>query len=235
MDEKPSLLLILPTYNEAAGIRDSVLRLWEYCRQHLGDYAWHITVADNGSTDTTGHIVRDLSKAYPHVSLTHFERKGRGRALKDIWSKADYHYSVYMDADLSTALEHVGEIVRALHTQGYDLAVGTRLHPHAKVINRSPKREVISRSYNQIARAVSRTRFTDFQCGFKGISKTAARELLPQIQDEEWFFDTELLIRAKRHGLNVAEVPVQWKDDPSTTVRIFSTVMKDLKGLWRMR
>jgi putative flippase GtrA len=99
---------------------------------------------------------------------------------------------------------------------------------------RGTKRELISRTYNRIIHLTFRNRFRDAQCGFKAVRSDVARALLPAVADEEWFFDTELLLLAERNGLRIAEVPVDWIDDPDSRVRIVSTASADLKGLARM-
>ena len=90
-----------------------------------------------------------------------------------------------------------------------DVAIGTRLASGSHVV-RSRKREFISRTYNRLLHVVTRARFSDAQCGFKAIWADAAHRLLPEVSDNNWFFDTELLIQAQRHGLRIHEVAVDW-------------------------
>jgi putative flippase GtrA len=99
---------------------------------------------------------------------------------------------------------------------------------------RGPKREVISRIYNTVLHATLRTRFSDAQCGFKAIRRDRAQLLLPLIEDNDWFFDTELLVLAERSGLRIHEVPVDWIDDPDSRVDIVSTAVADLRGIARL-
>ena len=79
------------------------------------------------------------------------------------------------------------------------------------------------------------TRFTDAQCGFKAISRSAAQLLIPYIKDQGWFFDSELLILAEKTGFTIKDVPVTWIDDPDSRVNVIKTATDDLKGLWRLR
>ncbi len=88
--------------------------------------------------------------------------------------------------------------------------------------------------YNLIVRTALGAGFSDAQCGFKAIRADAAAELLPLVEDREWFFDTELLVLAERCGMRIHEVPVDWVDDPSSTVDIVDTARKDLAGIWRL-
>jgi putative flippase GtrA len=114
-----------------------------------------------------------------------------------------------------------------------DLAIGSRLAGGART-TRSPKRELISRGYNRLLHTVLRTRFSDAQCGFKAARSDAVRDLLPAVQDQGWFFDTELLVLAQRAGLRIHEVPVDWVEDLDSRVQIVPTAWDDLLGVVRL-
>ena len=138
-----------------------------------------------------------------------------------------------MDVDLSTDLSHFPQLLRAIEA-GCDVAVGSRLSRNSKV-TRGFKREFISRSYNLIVNGMFWTGFPDAQCGFKALTHEAAQAIVPQVKNNNWFFDTELLIIAVRNGFQVHSVPVKWDDDPTSTVRVAATAAEDLKGLLRLR
>ena len=93
---------------------------------------------------------------------------------------------------------------------------------------------MISRCYNALLRIALGSHFSDAQCGFKAMRADAARLLLPLVQDNDWFFDTELLVLAERNGLRIHEVPVDWVDDPDSRVDIVRTSLDDLRGIWRL-
>jgi putative flippase GtrA len=138
-----------------------------------------------------------------------------------------------MDVDLSTDLDALLPLVAPLVSGHSDLAIGSRLAPGSHVA-RHPKREIISRSYNAILHAVLATRVRDAQCGFKAARASVVRRLLPAIEDNGWFFDTELLLLAERNGLRIHEVAVDWIDDVDSRVQVVSTAITDLKGTARM-
>jgi putative flippase GtrA len=138
-----------------------------------------------------------------------------------------------MDVDLSTDLNALLPLVAPLLSGHSDVAIGTRLAHGARVI-RGPRREILSRGYNLLLRAVLGARFSDAQCGFKAISRARAGALLPLASDPGWFFDTELLILAQRAGLRIHEVPVDWTDDADSRVRLFPTIAADLRGIARL-
>jgi len=102
-------------------------------------------------------------------------------------------------------------------------------------VTRGAKRELISRVYNHILRLALGARFSDAQCGFKALRADVARELLPDIVDQGWFFDTELLVAAQRRGMRIHEVAVDWVDDSDSRVEIVSTALTDLRGVVRLR
>ena len=144
-----------------------------------------------------------------------------------------YKRQAYMDVDLSTDLDALLPLVAPLLSGHSDLAIGSRLARGARVV-RGPKREVISRGYNLLLRATLRHECSDAQCGFKAMRADVARALIPLVEDNGWFFDTELLSLAEHNGLRIHEVPVDWVDDPDSTVHLGSTIAGDLRGVLRM-
>jgi glycosyltransferase involved in cell wall biosynthesis/putative flippase GtrA len=227
----PVLEVVIPVYNEETVLADSVRRVVD----HLATLPWsfRVTIADNASTDGTEVIARRLGHEIAEVRTVHLAEKGRGRALRRVWSSSDAEVLVYMDVDLSTDLGALLPLVAPLISGHSDLAIGSRLAPSARV-ERGLQREVISRGYNLILRGTLRVGFSDAQCGFKAIRREAAEALLPLVEDQEWFFDTELLTVAERAGLRIHEVPVDWVDDPDSRVDILRTAYKDLCGVWRL-
>ena len=135
----------------------------------------------------------------------------------------------YMDVDLATGLDALLPLVAPLLSGHSDVAIGTRLGPGAHVV-RGARREFISRGYNLLLRAALRSPCTDAQCGFKAMRREAAAELLPLVEDDEWFFDTEVLVTAQRLGLRIHEVPVDWVDDTDSRVEVLHTALEDLRG-----
>lgn len=228
----PVLDIVIPVYNEAHTIAHCVETLHAYLTDTLRVPA-RITIADNASTDETLRVSHSLASAIDGVRVVHLDAKGRGRALRRVWSESDAQVLVYMDVDLSTDLNALLPLVAPLISGHSDLAIGTRLGRGARV-RRGPKREFISRGYNVLLHTALRVRFSDAQCGFKAIRTDVARELLPLVEDGEWFFDTELLVLAERAGLRIHEVPVDWTDDPDSRVDIVDTVAKDLRGMARV-
>ena len=228
----PVLDLVIPVYNEEAGLDRSVRTVRAYL-DHCFPYPARLTIADNASTDGTLDIARGLARELPSVRVVHLPAKGRGRALREVWLGSDAQVLAYLDVDLSTDLSALLPLVAPLVSGHSHLAIGTRLGRSSRVV-RGPKREAISRCYNLLLRGMLAARFSDAQCGFKAIRADAARELLPLVEDTGWFFDTELLVLAERAGLRIHEVPVDWVDDPDSRVDILPTAMADLRGVARL-
>ncbi|MFI6076102.1 glycosyltransferase [Actinoplanes sp. NPDC051343] len=228
----PVLDVVVPVYNEEIDLEPCVRRLHAYLAAHF-PYPFRITVADNASTDATADVARRLSTEMAGVASVRLDEKGRGRALKHVWTQSDAAVLAYMDVDLSTDLGALLPLVAPLISGHSDLAIGSRLARGSRVV-RGAKREIISRGYNLILRGTLAARFSDAQCGFKAIRSDVAVRLLPMVEDTGWFFDTEMLVLAERAGLRIHEVPVDWIDDPDSRVDIMSTAVADLKGIWRL-
>jgi glycosyltransferase involved in cell wall biosynthesis len=230
--ERPDVEIVVPVYNERLALEGSIRRLHGFLTSTF-PLSWRIVIADNASTDATLALARRLTYELPHVEAIHVPAKGRGRALRAAWSASDARVLCYMDVDLSTDLAALLPLVAPLISGHSDVAIGTRLARGAR-IERSRRRELISRSYNRLLRIALRAHFSDAQCGFKAIRADVASELLALVRDDEWFFDTELLVLAQRRGLRIHEVPVDWVEDADSSVEILATALADLRGVLRM-
>jgi putative flippase GtrA len=224
--------MVVPVFNEQAALERSIRRL----HAHLSGgfpFTWRIVIADNASDDDTLDVAWHLAGELEGVAVLHLPAKGRGRALRAAWSASPAAVVAYMDVDLSTDLRALLPLVAPLLSGHSDVAIGSRLAGGARVV-RGPKREAISRGYNALLHLALRARFSDAQCGFKAVRADVARQLLPAVRDEGWFFDTELLVLAQRRGMRIHEVPVDWVDDPDSRVAILDTALTDLRGVARM-
>ncbi len=233
MKTGPLVELVIPTLNEAHTLERSVETIRLYLRETF-PYPARVLVADNGSTDGTGELAEQLAEKYDDVRCLKLSQRGRGRALREAWSRSDADIVAYTDVDISTELPALEKICRAIHEEGFHLGTGSRLLRESRV-TRGPKREFISRSYNLLIKLVLGTRFSDAQCGFKAVSREVADQIIPQIEDNGWFFDTELLVLAEKQGFRIKDVPVQWIDDDDSRVKIFSTAWDDIMGIIRVR
>jgi len=227
-----SALIVLPVYNEEKVLRKSVATLMSFL-QDYGRYEWKIVIADNNSQDGTGRIGEELELENRLVEYLHIPRKGRGIALRTAWEQTECDFVSYMDIDLSTSLDSLIRAVDLLN-EGKDIVVGNRLSGKSNT-TRCLKREFVSRSYNIIIRSSLGVGFHDAHCGFKTGRREVVQKLLPYIDDNEWFFDTEFLFYAEKLGYNIVEIPITWIEDPDTKAKIFKDAYDDLRGLYRLR
>lgn len=224
--------IIIPVYNEEQALPRSIVILVDFLRDNLTN-PWQIIIVDNASTDGTRSVSEMLCQRYSGVHYLYLPQKGRGRALRAAWLDSTADIVSYMDVDLSTDITQFPALLESLES-GYQVAIGSRLSKGSEV-TRGLRREITSRVYNFLIRAMFCTGFPDAQCGFKAITRPAAEAIVPKVKNNNWFFDTELLIIAAKHGYPIKTIPVKWQDDPSSTVNIMKTAAEDLKGLLRLR
>jgi putative flippase GtrA len=229
----PVLDVVVPVHNEEATLERSLRRLHAHLTGSF-PYSFRITVAENASTDATVTVGRRVAAELPGIEVVVLPQPGRGRALRTAWLSSDAYVLAYMDVDLSTDLGALLPLVAPLISGHSDLAIGSRLSRSSRVV-RGPQREIISRGYNLLLHGTGTTSASDAQCGFKAIRADVAEWLLPLVEDDGWFFDTELLWLAERVGLRVHEIPVDWIDDPDSRVDVGATARADLAGIVRLR
>jgi glycosyltransferase involved in cell wall biosynthesis len=232
MHRQLDLEIVIPVYNEERALAASTRKV-QRCLSDGMPFSWRITIADNASDDATPEIARTLAATLDRVSVLRLEQKGRGRALRAAWSNSRARVVAYMDVDLSTDLRALLPLISPLLSGHSEVAIGTRLAPGSRV-TRGRKREFISRAYNRLLRTALRAEFSDAQCGFKAVRADVIPELLDAVEDNGWFFDTELLIAAQRRGMRIHEVAVDWVDDPDSRVDILATALGNLRGIARL-
>lgn len=228
----PAVELVVPVYNEERVLATSVRRLHAYLSAHF-PYSFRITIADNGSTDGSWALATALAAELPDVAAVHLDEKGRGRALRHAWSRSRAQVVAYTDVDLSIDLDALLPLTAALLSGHSALAIGTR-YVNGSRVDRTVKRAVLSRVYNLLLRTTMGARFSDAQCGFKAGRRDVVQALLAAVEDDEWFFDTELLLVAQRSGVRIHEVAVDCLDDPDSSVDLLRTVRDDLLGMVRL-
>jgi glycosyltransferase involved in cell wall biosynthesis len=227
--------VVVPVYNGSSLLVRNIRTLHSYLSTQ-SDYSFQIIIANNGSSDESAEIATHLATQFPHIEAIEIPIKGRGRALKRAWGDCTKSCQVlaYMDLDLSTELSDFPKLVGPLLSGDYDLAVGSRLLESSKTI-RGIRREVISRTYNLLVKLLFRTKFSDAQCGFKAITAQAAEVLLPLVEDNNWFMDTELLVLAERLNYKIFDFPVCWVENTDSRVRVIETAFQNIRALLRLR
>lgn len=233
-DKKISVSIVVPVYNEEEDLPKNIPILHKFLSDNLKEYDWEVVIADNGpSKDKTGEIGKDLQRKFKGIRYVLIPMPGRGGALKEVWRESKADLLSYMDVDLSSDLNFLPSLLGSLQ-EGADIAIGSRLAKGGKVYGRTFAREVMSRGYNTLIKLMFWTSFNDAQCGFKAIRKDVAEKILPIIKDNAWFFDSELLIVGEKARFKVKEIPIVWRDDPQSTVKVAKTAWGDIKGLMRL-
>jgi len=225
--------VMIPVLNEAHVLEKSVQTAREFLRQNL-PCKWRVVVVDNGSSDGTDKVALKLVDTCPDVGFVQLALRGRGRALRQSWMQSTADVVGYMDVDLSTELAAIPRAVRAVTEEGYDIAIGSRLMRESQT-RRKFKREFISQTYNVLIKAVLWTQFSDAQCGFKFCTRDVVNRIVPQIKDQSWFFDTEMLVLGEKQGYRIKDLPVIWLEDDDSRVKIAQTAWDDIKGVFRLR
>ncbi len=212
------LSVVLPAYNEADNLDDAVTKISQTLNE-VG-YPYEIVIAEDGSTDGTAELSEKLTQKYPFLRHIHREKRlGRGTALNNAFKNCRGEVFVYMDLDLATDLKSLKPLVDAIIVDGFDVSTGSRMLPESKV-ERSIGRAVSSKSYNFLVRHMLNSKVRDHQCGFKAFKKEACLALLDEVKATHWFWDTEILVRAQRHGFRVKEIAVEWTSGKGTKVNI---------------
>lgn len=208
--------LIIPVYNDRQALESAVPLSISALESVTSSF--ELIVAEDGSSDGSPELVKEFEASDRRVRLLHSDtRLGRGEALSRAVREADGSIVCYYDVDLATDLSHLGELIGSIR-EGYDIATGSRLLEGSE-ITRSGNRELASRGYNFLVRAILGSTLRDHQCGFKAFRRERLVALLPDVRDTHWFWDTEVLVRGQKSGLRIREFPVSWREGRGTTVR----------------
>lgn len=238
MNHLKKVQVTFPVLNEEAQLETSILKTLKFCEVNQIEN-FELCIADNGSTDKTEFIGRYLQSRLDNVKYIRLQKRGVGLALKSAWSQCQADYVGYMDLDLSTDLKHFKEVYDLIQQgEEYSLIVGSRLKRGAKVEKRTLLREIISRCFNFWLRLNLNVRFTDGMCGFKFVEKSFYDKLASQFEfTDEWFFATELAVRAEWMGAKILDLPVHWVDDPNSqsSARLIRLILQYLAGIERLK
>ena len=228
-----TLSVVLPAYNEVNRLEVAVAKISQALKED--EYPYEIIIAEDGSTDGTAEKAEELAQKNSCVKHIHREKRlGRGTALSNAFRQCNGEVFVYMDLDLSTDLKSLKPLIDAIIIEGYDFSTGSRMLPESRV-ERTLGRSISSKSYNFLVRHMLDSKVKDHQCGFKALRKEAVLSLLNEVEATHWFWDTEILVRAHRHGFKIKEIPVNWTSGEDTKVNLAKdswSMFWEVTSLW---
>ena len=227
--------IVIPAYNEEKRIRDSLLKTCAYMSDSGMEY--EIIVVDDGSSDGTSLIVESMSADSPKVRLVRYEKnRGKGHALRTGALVAKGDFVLVMDADLSTPMEEIWKLMPYLAKGEYDIAIGSRALALSDIIRKQPWwRRGMGKMFNKIVKVLVIGDFSDTQCGFKLFTGDVARNLFMEAKIDRFAYDVEILVRAKRKGYGIKEVPIRWINSPESRVDPMKDSLQMLADLVRIR
>lgn len=232
------VLIAIPAYNEETIISQTIIIVRDFCRKNLEKYDWKIIIADNNSTDGTAEIARKLEKESDEKIYYEFiSKKGKGLAIRKSWESFESDVYIFMDADLATDLYALPVLIKEIEN-GHDLVIGSRFAKESWV-KRQLIRKITSRIFSLITRLIFRLKIKDYPCGFKGANKNVIKNVLPEVKNDQFFFDTELVIRSAKKGLKIKEIPVIWqdrdRDKSKSRVNILKVTKEYLRELFKLK
>ena len=230
---KPQVSVVIPAYNEAAVIRQTVREVAAYL--DAARLTHEILVVDDGSTDGTVAIVRELESRLPSARLIQAPHQGKGGAVKRGALEAAGEIVLFMDADHSTRIEELQKVLPWLR-DGFDIVIGSRKMRGAEVrVHQPPLREAMGKAFTRLTNLLLGIRVSDITCGFKGFKADAAAEVFRRQRIMGWGFDAEILFIARRLGYRIKEIPVVWTDDATTKVRLLQDTLGSFRELLAIR
>lgn len=218
----PDLSIIIPAYNEEKRLGRALLQIRDYfCSRAGGLAAVEIIVVDDGSTDGTVKVAEQWTREISCLRLlSNGSNRGKGYSVRHGMREARGRIALFTDGDLSAPIAESEKLFAALNA-GNDIAIGSRAIDRSLISARQSRfREVAGIIFNGFVRLLTGLPFQDTQCGFKAFIRERCRIVFEQQRIERFGFDPEILFLARRHGLQVAEVPVRWAHDPATKVHV---------------
>lgn len=234
-----NLNIVIPVLNEENDLKPGVETTLDFLKTTSWRDHFEITIADNGSTDRTGEIAKDLCNSYENVNYFKVSQKGVGLAFREAIKMNKSDIVGYMDVDLATDIKHFRQVYDLFIDPSVDIVVGSRLLHDSKVYGRSLIREITSRMLNLILKIVLRVNFTDAMCGFKFYRKEIANGLAKKCSENTgWFYCAEMMIRAEWEAIKIMEIPVEWHDDSNSKVKIgklSSSYLREIIKLYKIK
>ena len=220
-----SVSIIIPAYNEEKRLPETLRRISTYLDSTLWIF-YELIVVDDGSTDGTLRVARELAEARANVRVvSNPGNRGKGYSVRHGMAHAYAEWCLFTDADLSAPIEEIDRLWDAIDRDGSLVAIGSRALDRSLIgVHQPGMREAAGRVFNRVMRAVIGLPIADTQCGFKLFHRTAAEKIFPRQTQERFGFDVEILFIAKKLGFGISEVPVRWNHAEGSKVSMFNGI-----------
>src|SRR5690349_43175 len=241
-----SLSVVIPAYNEAARLGNTLTAVVNYLRQSWPDA--EVIVVDDGSTDHTASLAREVlngsggahdgqnSTGLRTCVISYKSNLGKGRAVRLGLLAARGEVALFSDADLSTPITEAPKLFAPILNNEADVTFGSRALDRQLIgVHQSWRREQGGRVFNLAVRLATGMPFWDTQCGFKAFKMSVCRPLVEAATIDRFGFDVELLYLAYRAGLRLREVPVRWDHNEGSKISLFSDSFKMLSEVGLIR
>jgi len=225
--------IVIPVLNEEKRVGNGILELERFISLQLKEYPIKVIIADGKSHDKTVEIVKELQKKFDNLYLKEIGRKGKGFQLKKAFLEEKADFFVQMDIDLAVPLKYLKELIFWLE-KDYDMVIGSRLKKESET-KRTFIRKILGRGYSFLVRLLFQKPILDYQCGFKGFQGEKLKSILPEVKDENWVFDTELILRGLKKGFKIKEIPVEWKEKIGSKLNTLKQTFSMFFSLLKLR
>jgi glycosyltransferase involved in cell wall biosynthesis len=228
----PQVDLVMAVHNDDGVLRESVSRLHRRLTLDF-DLPVAITLVDLASDDHSARIAASLARELPGVRYLHTDQRGHGQALRAAWSSSAADIVGTIDVDLPVDLAHLREVLDPLLGGRTDIVVASRLAPGASV-TAGPKHQVVARGYNALLGVVLGLGISDAGCPMMAARRGVIQTLLPFVEADGRFFETELLYLAQRNGFAIREISVHWTNDAVAAVELTRATIDDFRCVARL-
>jgi glycosyltransferase involved in cell wall biosynthesis len=224
--------IVIPAYNEESRLPATLDEVLRYLQQTPWD--WSIRIVDDGSGDGTAAVAERYARAHPRVVLQREPHGGKGAAVKAGLLAAGSEYRFICDADLSMPIREVERFLPPFVTNA-DVAIATREGAGARRVGEPLRRHLVGRMFNTLVQWLLLPGLEDTQCGFKMFTARAVEQVFPFVTVEGWSFDIEALYLARRQGLRIVEVPIEWHYRPDSRLNVLRDSPAMFAELLRIR
>ncbi|MGE3171086.1 MAG: dolichyl-phosphate beta-glucosyltransferase [Planctomycetota bacterium] len=236
--QAPYLSVVLPVFDEALVLEQNLgkVRDWLDAAALMQGRSWELVAVDDGSRDRSYAILQQVAAAEPRLRVLQLpQNRGKGAAVRTGMLAAHGRFVVFMDADLSTPLDELGPMLRALEG-GADAVLGNRRAPGSRIERRQPwLRQTLGKGFTLLTQFLLVPGVHDFTCGFKGFTQDASQRVFARSTLDRWAFDAEVVAILADQGLRLVQIPVRWKHEDDTKVRLLASVTRSLVDLVKIR